>query len=52
MTKRRTSISIIDAMVDTKLFALWFKRGDWTAWRAFLAALFALPMDDAALATF
>lgn len=51
MTARK-SLSILDAIADPKLFAPWFTRGDWAAWRAFLAALFALPMDDAALSIF
>lgn len=33
-------------------WSLWFARGDWSAWRSFLAATFALPMDDAALAIY
>jgi len=42
---RRRNITILDAMDDRNLFAAWFKRADtWAAWRAFLAALFALPM--------
>jgi len=36
-------LSILDCMDD--LFSEWFERGDWSAWRAFLSALFALPMD-------
>ncbi len=42
-------MNILQAIGDRNLFAPWFDRGDWTAWRAFLAALFALPMDDAEL---
>lgn len=42
-------MNILQAIGDRNLFAPWFERGDWTAWRAFLAALFALPMDDAEL---
>lgn len=46
-------MNIIEAANDPKLFAPWFARGDWTAWHAFLAALFALhPMDDGALAVY
>ena len=38
-------ITLLDAIDDDKLFAQWFRdRGTWAAWRAFLAALFALPM--------
>ena len=48
-------MNILEALADRKLFAPHFttKRGQpdtWAAWRVFLAALFALPMDDAALA--
>ncbi|MBX9574551.1 MAG: hypothetical protein K2X07_02815 [Caulobacteraceae bacterium] len=42
-------IDILRACDDPNLFAPWFKRGDWTAWRAFLAALFGLPMGDDAM---
>lgn len=37
-------MNILEACADPKLFAPWFKRGDWSAWRAFLAALFGLRM--------
>lgn len=30
-------------------WADWFKRGDWSAWRAFLAATFALPIEDTSI---
>ncbi|MDE1906712.1 MAG: hypothetical protein KGH75_09730 [Rhodospirillales bacterium] len=46
------SITILEAMDDPNLFAPFFKGTSWTAWRAFLAALFALPMDDAAQAIY
>ena len=40
-------VTILDAIVDQKLFAGWFKdRVTWHAWFAFLAALFALPMTS------
>lgn len=40
------SKSILDVMHDPRLFASWFKdRESWRAWEAFLAALFALPMN-------
>ena len=39
-------VSILDARGDPNLFAPWFRDAEtWSAWRAFLAALFALPMD-------
>ena len=44
-------MNIIQAMADPKLFAPWFKEpATWAAWRAFLAVLFHLPMDDAQIA--
>src|SRR5688572_17770009 len=45
-------ITILDAVTDNNLFASWFQRGTWEAWRAFLAALFALPMTAEQLATY
>ena len=53
---KRTHISpltILDAIRDENLFASWFKDGaTWSAWLAFLAALFALPMTDEQMATY
>jgi len=46
------SVTILDACADPNLFAQWFKRGDWTAWFAFLAALFGLPMSAEQLAIY
>lgn len=37
--------TILEVMTDPQLLGNWFARGDWTAWRAFLAAVFGLPMD-------
>jgi hypothetical protein len=46
-------VNILDAMRDDNLFAPWFRDpGTWAAWRAFLAALFALPMDAEQLAVY
>lgn len=46
-------ISILDAVGDQHLFASWFeKRESWSAWTAFLAALFALPMIEEQLAIY
>ena len=47
-------MNIIEAMRDPELFAPWFKKdaGEWAAWEAFLAALFALPMDAEAQAIY
>jgi hypothetical protein len=43
-------MNILQACADEKLFKPWFKsKGDWAAWMAFLAALFALPMTPEAL---
>jgi hypothetical protein len=44
--------TILSAMDDPAWWQPWFARGDWTAWRAFLAAAFALPLDDEALALY
>ncbi len=38
-------MNLLEATHDPALFGPWFDRGDWRAWRAFLAAIFALPMD-------
>jgi hypothetical protein len=46
------AMNIIEALDDPALFAPHFQGDTWDAWRVFLAALFGLPMDDAALATF
>ena len=47
-------MNILEAMRDPNLFAPWFLRdpATWAAWRAFLAALFALKMTDDQLAIF
>jgi hypothetical protein len=40
-------MNILQAMGDKKLFRPWFKDpSTWASWRAFLACLFNLPMDD------
>lgn len=40
-------MTILEALDDSKLFAPFFKnRASWLRWRAFLAALFGLPMTD------
>jgi hypothetical protein len=48
----KPQISILRAMSDPKLFAPWFRGKSWDAWRAFLAALFGLPMSPAMLEVF
>ena len=45
-------MNILDAMRDAKVFGPFFRGDTWGAWRAFLAALFALPMSDADLAIY
>ena len=40
------AMTILDACRDPALFAPWFERGDWSAWFAFLAAVFGLDMDE------
>jgi hypothetical protein len=44
--------SILDVLADPELFAPHFKGPSWIGWKAFLAALFALPMDDDAAQLF
>ena len=46
-------MTILDALADPQLFARHFAPAPtWAAWRAFLAALFALPMSAEELATY
>jgi hypothetical protein len=48
-----SSISILRAARDPKLFEPWFKDpASWAAWFGFLKALFALPMAEADLAIY
>jgi hypothetical protein len=52
MSNRRR-FTIIVAVADRNLFAPWFKnKASWTAWFAFLRALFALPMTAEQLAIY
>jgi hypothetical protein len=46
------TVTIIEALDDPSLFRSHFRGDTWGPWRAFLQALFALPMDDAALALY
>ena len=39
-------MNILDALDHPQLFKKWFDAPTWEAWRAFLAALFALPMSQ------
>jgi len=46
-------MNLLEAVDDPLLFGPWFRdRATWTAWFGFIAALFALPMDDAQLAAY
>jgi hypothetical protein len=45
-------VTILEAMQDEQLFGRWFRGPSWDRWRAFLAALFGLPMGGEALATY
>ena len=47
-----TSPTILDVMDHPAGLGPFFRGDTWTAWRAFLAALFALPMGDDALALY
>jgi hypothetical protein len=51
--RQHTPITILEAIADSHLFAPHFKdRQTWTAWSAFLAALFALPLTPEQLAIY
>ena len=46
-------MTLLEAMADQQLFARWFRDpATWAAWRAFIAALFALPMTPEQLTIF
>jgi hypothetical protein len=46
-------VNILEAIDDPKLFKPWFKDPEtWKAWRAFLCALFSLPMSEEQLAVY
>lgn len=47
-----SNISILEALEDPKIFGPFFRGPSWDAWKAFLAALFALPMTVEQLATY
>ena len=47
-----SALSILAALDDADLFAPHFREGSWGAWRAFLAALFGLPMTEAEAETY
>ena len=45
--------NIIRAIFDPRLFKPWFRNPDtWTAWHAFMKALFGLPMNEDDLAVY
>lgn len=44
--------TILAAMDDPQLFGPHFRGPSWAPWKAFLAAMFGLPMNEAALATY
>ena len=47
------SLTIVDALRDNELFGRIFQpTSAWSAWRAFLAALFGVPMSDDQVATY
>jgi hypothetical protein len=51
-TPTATTPTILEAMSHPQVFGPFFKGPSWDAWKAFLAALFGLPMDDAQLALY
>jgi hypothetical protein len=42
--KSQPGLTILDAMADAAIFGPWFDGKSWIAWKAFLRALFGLPM--------
>jgi len=53
ITPQPTTLTLLDCIADPLLFAPWFKDpATWTAWFAFIAALFALPMTADQLAIY
>jgi hypothetical protein len=51
-TNRAPPANILAAIANEWWWGEWFKHGDWSAWRAFLAALFGLPMSEQQLTTY
>lgn len=47
-----SALSILAALDDVDLFGPHFREGSWGTWRAFLAALFGLPMTEAEAETY
>jgi hypothetical protein len=52
VSKAASTPTILEAMVHPQVFGPFFKGTSWDAWKALLAALFGLPMDDAQLALY
>jgi hypothetical protein len=50
--KRVRMPTILETLADVNLFAPHFKGPSWAGWKAMLGALFALPMNDDAFATY
>jgi hypothetical protein len=42
--KNQARLTILDALADPAILAPWFQGKSWIAWKAFLKALFGLPM--------
>jgi hypothetical protein len=51
-TSKVPAISILDALDDLRLFGRVFQGDSWSVWRAFLAALFGLPLEGEFLNTY
>jgi len=45
-------MNVIEAMTDPAVFGPVFRGPSWAAWRAFLASLFGLPLDQAEMALY
>jgi len=52
VTEPLPQLHILEAMEDPHLFGPHFRGSSWGPWKAFLAALFALPMDEAQAALY
>jgi hypothetical protein len=44
-----TKLTILDVVTSEEWFGKWFAAPSWDGWKAFLAALFGLPMTPAQL---
>ena len=53
MARAAAEITILDAIDSPSIWRSWFRDpATWAPWRAFLAVLFGLPLDEAGLALF